>query len=414
VVDHLFRREAGRLVAILARRFGGERLHLAEDAVQDALVKAMQAWPFSGVPDNPTAWILHVACNRALDHVRHDQLGRERQPEFAARVGELLETAAAEDSPHFEDEIRDSQLRMMFVCCHPGLAVEAQVALTLKVLCGFGVREIAAAFLTTEVSIAKRLVRARQFLRDQHIAVELPPAGELGHRLDAVLQALYLLFNEGYKASHGDSLLRQDLCKDAVRLGELLVAHPIGDRPATRALLALMYFNAARLPARTGLDGASLRLAEQERGLWDREMIRQGVVHLGASGTGAQASTFHLEAAIAACHALAPSDGATDWERILELYDALLDLKPSPVVALNRAVAVARVRGPAEGLRSLALMRDRASLENYHLLHAVEGQLWLDSGERENAIACLRRAHVLAAVGAERISLARRLADLRA
>jgi RNA polymerase sigma factor (sigma-70 family) len=413
-VDHLFRREAGRLVAILARRFGGERLHLAEDAVQDALVRAMQTWPFTGVPDNPTAWILRVACNRALDQVRHDRLGLDKQPEFASRVEDLLATAIGEDSPQFEDEIRDSQLRMMFVCCHPGLPVEAQVALTLKVLCGFGVREIAAAFLSNEAAIAKRLVRARQFLRDNRIAVELPPAAELGDRLDAVLQALYLLFNEGYKASHGDSLLRRDLCNDAIRLGELITAHPLGDRPATHALLALMHFNAARLPARTGRDGASLRLAEQERGLWDREMIRRGVVHLASSGAGPRASAFHLEAGIAACHAFAKSDDETDWGRILELYDALFALNPSPVVALNRAVAVARVRGPEEGLRSLASMRNRSSLENYHLLHAVEGQLWLDSGDRAKAICCLQRAHDLATVGAERIALARRLAAIRA
>jgi RNA polymerase sigma factor (sigma-70 family) len=414
IVDHLFRREAGRLVAILARRFGAERLHLAEDVVQDALVKAMQTWPFTGVPRNPTGWILRVACNRALDSLRHDRLGRDRQHEFAALVEDFLATAAGDASPRFEDEIRDSQLRMMFVCCHPGLPVEAQVSLTLKMLCGFGEREIAAAFLTSETAIAKRLVRARQFLREQRVAVELPPAAELGRRLDAVLQALYLVFNEGYKASYGDSLLRRDLCVDAVRLGELLLAHPLGDRPETHALLALMLFNAARLPARVGADGASLRLSEQERSLWDRDMIMRGVRHLEASGAGSVVSAFHLEAGIAACHALAQSDSATDWKRILELYDSLLEINPSPVVALNRSVAVARVHGPAEGLRSLASMKNRASLDNYYLLHAVEGQLWLDSGEPGKAVPCIQRAHELAQVDAERVSLARRLAIARA
>jgi RNA polymerase sigma factor (sigma-70 family) len=410
IVDHLFRREAGRLVAILARRFGTERLHLAEDVVQDALLKAMQAWPFTGVPQNPTGWILRVACNRALDHLRHDRLGRERQDEFAALVDDALGNAAGEASPHFEDEIRDSQLRMMFACCHPGLAVEAQVSLTLKVLCGFWEREIAAAFLCGEAAVAKRLFRARQFLREQRVAVELPPAAGLGSRLDAVLQALYLVFNEGYKASHGDSLLKRDLCIEAIRLAELLTAHPLGDHPTTHALLALMLFNAARLPARIGADGASLRLSDQERSLWDRNMIVRGAMHLAASAAGAGASAFHLEAGIAACHALAQDDASTNWERILELYDSLVAFRPSPVVAVNRAVALAKVRGPAEGLRSLASMKGRASLENYHLLHAVEGQLWLDSGEQGKAATCFRRAHALAPVEAERISLARLLA----
>jgi RNA polymerase sigma-70 factor (ECF subfamily) len=412
IVDHLFRREAGRLVAILARRFGGDRLRLAEDAVQDALLKAMQTWPFAGVPANPTAWILRVACNRALDHARHEQLGRRRQPDFAALVDECLSATAA-SSPQFEDEIRDSQLRMMFVCCHPSLPIEAQVALTLKVLCGFGEREIAAAFLTGEPAIAKRLVRARQALREQRVAVELPPAAELAERVGSVHAALYLLFNEGYKASHGDSLLRTDLCQDAIRLGELLLAHPLGQSPTSHALLALMGFHAARLPARVGADGGSLLLSEQERSRWDREMIRRAVRHLEASGTGGSVSRFHLEAGIAACHALAPSDGATDWERILALYDHLLALTPSPVIALNRTVAVGRVLGPEEGLRALAAIPGRNSLEGYHLLHAVEGQLWLDAGKREKAAACLERARALATVDAERTTLSRRIAFAR-
>jgi RNA polymerase sigma factor (sigma-70 family) len=410
MVDHLFRREAGRLVAILARRFGGERLHLAEDVVQDALLKAMQTWPFAGIPDNPTAWIFRVACNRALDQTRREQRGRAGEPEWLPFVEDSSASATGEGTLRFEDEIRDSQLRMMFVCCHPGLPVEGQIALMLKILCGFGESEIAAAFLTSEAAIAKRLVRTRQFLRERRIAVELPPVAELVPRLDAVLQALYLLFNEGYKASHGNALLRRDLCQDAIRLGELLTVHPVGDTPATHALLALMYFNAARLPARIGADGTSLRFSEQERGLWDRKMIRQGALHLEASGGGAHATTFHLEAGIAACHALPPDDAGADWTQILALYDDLFALNPSPIVALNRAVAVAKVRGPAEGLRSLATMRDRASLENYHLLHAVEGQLWLDSGAPEKAVPCLQRAHGLATIEAERTSLARRMA----
>jgi len=411
LVDHLFRREAGRLVAILARRFGAEHLHLAEDVVQDALLKAMQTWPFTGVPANPTGWILQVARNRGLDQTRHRQMGRAKQPELASLVEACLADAVHLPAPQFEDEIRDSQLRMMFVCCDPGLPPEAQVALTLKVLCGFGEREIAAAFLVREAAIAKRLVRARQFLRDQRVAVELPAAAELAPRLQAVLQVLYLMFNEGYKASHGDSVLREDLCADAIRLGELLAAHPLGDRPATHALLALMGFNAARLPARLGTDGAILRMAEQERALWDREKIHRALAHLETSGRGGEASRFHLEAGIAACHALAPSEAATDWRRIVELYDELLARDASPVVALNRAVAVARLRGPLAGLSALDTLPGRAALENHHLLHAVAGQLWLDAGEPLKAAVSLRRAHGMATLEAERVLLARRLTE---
>ena len=414
VVDHLFRREAGRIVAILARRFGAEHLHLAEDVVQDALVKAMRTWPFTGVPGNPTAWILHVARNRALDFARHTRLGRIRQQGFARVVEECLTDAVRAPAPQFEEEIRDSQLRMMFVCCNPVLPVEGQVALTLKVLCGFGEREIAAAFLVGEAAIAKRLVRARQALRARRVVVELPSAAELAPRVDAVLQVLYLLFSEGYKASHGDTLLREDLCAEAIRLAELLAANPPGDRPATHALLALMCFNAARLPARIGANGGILRLAEQERALWDHGKIRNGVAWLEASGRGGEVSRFHLEAGIAACHALAPSDEGTDWRQILEFYDELLARDASPVVALNRAVAVAKLRGPAEGLRSLEALPGRASLEGYHLLHAVAGQLWLEAGEPDKAEASLRRAHALATLDAERALLTRRLEEARA
>src|ERR1035437_5363062 len=250
LLDHLFRRESGRLVAILTRHFGVAHLHLAEDVVPDALVRAMQTWPFTGVPQTPSAWPPQTAKNRAIDATRRGQLWRGKQPELMPLVEDCLQSALTVPPPLFEDEMRDSQLRMMFVCGHPGLPVEAQVALTLKTLCGFGEREIAAAFLETEAAVTKRLVRARQFLREQGVAVDLPPAAELAPRVDMVLQALYLLFNEGYKASQGDSLLRTDLCAEAIRLAELLGEPPLGDRPATRALLALIDLGAARLPAR--------------------------------------------------------------------------------------------------------------------------------------------------------------------
>lgn len=410
VVDHLFRRESGRLVAILTRHFGIEHLHLAEDVVQDALLKAMQVWPYTGLPENPTAWLIQAAKNRALDHTRRRRVWHGKQAKLLPLVEDCLHGALAGPAPQFEDEIRDAQLRMMFVCGHPGLPPDAQIALILRTLCGFGEREIAAAFFSTTDAVAKRLVRARRLLREQGVAVELPPAAELAPRVDTVLQALYLLFNEGYKASRGDALLRADLCAEAIRLGELLVAHPLGDQPATHALLALMYFNAARLPARTDDSGNILLLAEQDRAKWDGALVARGLQHLGASAGGPAATRYHFEAGISATHCLAPSCVATNWPHILELYDGLLAIDRSPVVALNRAVALSEVRGPAEALRELAKMTGRELLEDYHLYHAVAGTLWFESGDRLRAAAAFRRALELAPTAAEHELLTRRLA----
>lgn len=410
LVDHLFRREAGRLVSILTRHFGVRHLHLAEDVVQDALVRAMQTWPFTGVPDNPSAWLLQTARNRALDLVRRGSLWAGKQEALVPLVEDCLQSALTSPPPVFEDEIRDSQLRMMFVCCQPGLPVEAQIALVLKTLCGFGEREIAAAFLSTEAAISKRLVRARAFLRESGITTDLPVAAELEPRVDAVLQALYLLYNEGYKASHGDRLLREELCDEAIRLAGLLSAHPLGNRPETHALLALMQLNSARMPARVDDDGALMLLDRQDRSRWDRERIRLGLGHLAASGRGDTITRYHLEAGLAACHCLAPDYASTDWPRILALYDHLLQLDPSPVVALNRAVAVARVHGPREGLRAIQAIEGRSALERYHLFHAIAGEFWLEAGNPEQAQACLRRALELATLPAERDLLLQKLA----
>jgi len=397
-------------VAILAGRFGYAHLHLAEDVVQDALLRAMQVWPFTGVPKNPSAWLLQTARNRAFDTLRRARVWRGKQVALAPLVEDCLHDALAAPAPQFEDEIRDRQLRLMFACCHPGLPADAQVALILKTLGGFGEREIAAAFLTNEPAIAKRLVRARQFLRSARAATETPRAAQLAPRVATVLHALYLLFNEGYKASHGDSLLRADLCAEAIRLGELLAMHPVGHRPEVHALLALLHLHAARLPARVADDGSLLVLAAQDRAKWDHAQIRRGLAHLDASADGPHVTRWHLEAGIAAGHALAPSYERTDWPHILELYDALLALDASPVVALNRAVALAQVHGAAAGLVALGQIPRRRTLENYHLLHAVQGQLLLDAHRPAEAAAAFRRALALAPQAAERTLLQRRLA----
>ena len=372
-VEHLFRHEGAKMVATLTRIFGFEHLTLAEDVVQEALARALQTWPFYGLPQNPSAWIMRAARNLALDTLRRQKVFREKEAEIVHMMDRPVQST--DEAIFSEQEIADDRLRMMFACCHPVIPAEAQVALALKTLCGFNVTEISRAFLTTEAATAKRLTRAKQKIRDERVALEIPAGAELGRRLNSVLQALYLLFNEGYKASTGDELVRKELCEEAIRLATLLSEHPAGNEPATHALLALMLLNAARLRARVDGDGNLLRLHEQNRALWDRSMIARGMFHLTRSAAGNQLTEYHLQAGIAACHCAARDYRATDWAQILALYDRLQAFDNSPIVALNRAVAVANVHGPAAGITALESVKGRSEMESYYLLYAVLGDL---------------------------------------
>jgi len=300
----------------------------------------------------------------------------------------------------------------MFACCHPLIPQESQTALALKTLCGFSPAEIASAFLTSEAAVAKRLVRARQKIREQDVPFEIPSGEELSARLDSVLQTLYLLFNEGYKASSGDQLVREDLCQEAIRLTELLAAQPAGDQPRTRALLALMWLTAARLPARTNAEGHMLRLKEQDRSAWNKGMIARGLFHLGQSAAGSEITAYHLQACIAACHCAAPDYASTDWPQILSLYDRLVELDDSPVVALNRAVAVAEVHGPTAGAEAIGSMPKRAALESYHLLYAVLAEFAIQREDFSAAADHLRRAIQLTDLTSEQTFLMGRLRRL--
>jgi RNA polymerase sigma factor (sigma-70 family) len=412
LVSHLFRHEAGKLVAVLTRIFGLEHLGLAEDVVQEALARALQIWPFQGVPQNPSAWLMRTARNLALDVVRRQKSFRDKQPEI---IRAMERDIATPDGAIFsEQEIADDRLRMMFVCCHPVIPPEAQVALALKTLCGFGVTEIGRAFLTSDAAIAKRLVRARQKIHEAGIPFEIPSGPELGERLDGVLQSLYLLFNEGYKASAGDKLIRQDICEEAIRLGALLAQHAAGDRPETHALLALMLLTAARTPARTDEAGNLLRLDEQDRTKWDSPMIGRGMFHLARSAAGDRLSKYHLQAAIAACHCEAKDYASTDWERILALYDRLVACDPTPVVALNRAVALAEARGPQAGIEAVNAIEDRESLQQYYLFYAVTGELELRLGRFRTAAAVFRKAFELADLNFEKEFLKKRMRECEA
>jgi len=407
VVEHLFRHEAGKMVSTLTRIFGIEHLNLAEDVVQEALVRALQTWPYYGIPKNPSAWIMQVSRNLALDVVRRERVFRDKETEIVR----LMEHAdPAPDEAVFPDqELKDDRLRMMFACCHPLVASEAQVALALKTLCGFSTLEIGRAFLTSEAVIAKRLTRAKQKIREARISFEIPAGQELSRRLDGVLQTLYLLFNEGYKASVGDKLIREELCNEAIRLAGLLAEHPAGNRPRVHALLALMLFNGARLPTRVDPAGNLLRLKEQDRTRWDQPMIARGMYHFAQSAVGDEITEYHLQAGIAACHCAAKDYQATDWRQILSLYDRLAEFDGSPVVALNRAIVVANVHGPDAGLAAVAAIENREKLDSYYLLYAALGEFEAQLNHSKAAAAHFRRSLELAEIKSEQTFLSKRL-----
>jgi RNA polymerase sigma-70 factor (ECF subfamily) len=381
LVEHFFRHEAGRLVSVLTRFFGWRNFDLVEDMVQATLVDALQAWGLQ-VPDNPSGWVQRVAKNKILDALRREKIGQRVLGDWAAtrpRRDEQL------DDLFLDSEIEDSQLRMMFACCHPHLARENQLALTLKALCGFGNAEIARALLVGEEAVKKRLQRATRDLIDHQIALEPPPAEELGGRLYGVHQVLYLLFNEGYSSSDGETAIRADLCEEAARLCHLLTSQPRFATPATHALMALMLFHAARLDARLDHRGSVLLMEEQDRDRWDRGLIRRAQEFLDRSAEGTVVSPFHLEAGIAYHHCTARSYAETDWPAILRLYDALLTVHRSPVYLLNRAIVVAQIDGPHAGIRALDEAGGEPALRRYHLYDATLGEFYRRAGDLARA-----------------------------
>jgi RNA polymerase sigma factor (sigma-70 family) len=409
--DHFFRHEGAKVVATLTAHLGTHRLQLAEDVVQEALLRALQTWSYRGIPDNPAAWLTQVAKNFALNALRREKRWNEKQDGIAAEHTRWL-SSGAEDVTH--ETFADDTLRLMFVCFHPELAAESQTALALRTLCGFSPAEIAAAFLTSEAAIAKRLVRARQRIRELALPFAVPDTTALSSRLDGVLHTVYLLFNEGYKASAGERLVREELCHEAIRLVTMVTQHPATQEPRAHALLALMLLNAARLDARTDDAGNLLRLHEQDRTAWNKAMIQRGVLCLRHASQGGTLSVYHVEASIAATHCMAADASTTDWARILHLYDQLLELTGSPVTAMNRSVAVARVFGAQAGLDSLDNIRQRSVLEGNHLYHAMRGTFTAELGETAAAVTHFRRAAKLALIPTERAFIARRIEECEA
>jgi len=400
--EHLFRRESGRMVAVLARIFGVHNIALAEDVVQDAFCRALEVWKFRGVPENPSAWLMATAKNRALDMLRRERTARTLEPELARWLESEWTLAPAVAELFSANEIKDDQLRMMFSCCQPKLPEEARVALILHILCGFGAGEIASAFLCSNSAAEKRISRAKKALAGSKNLFEISGDSDFSTRLLAVQRALYLLFNEGYHSASGASTVRVDLCREAMRLTALLIGHPLAATPATHALLALMCLNAARIPGRFDDAGNLSSLFDQDRTKWDRELIGEGQRLLEKSATGDELTQYHVEAAIAAVHAGARRVEDTDWAAIVTLYDTLMTIRPSPVVALNRAIAIAQQQGPERGLEEIREISDTDRFASYPFYPAALAELELRGGNVESARHHFHSALKLARNPAER------------
>jgi RNA polymerase sigma-70 factor (ECF subfamily) len=399
--DALFRREAARLLATLTRAFGVENLALAEDVVQETLANAFEAWSYNGVPPHYSALLARSAKNRALDVFRRERTARK----FAPEVGRLIESEwtlrPALDAMFLPDALKDDELRMMFTCCHPRLGEDVQVALVLHLLCALGVHEIASAFLVSPAAMEKRLSRGKKLLAESGQLFELTAADFLP-RLSAVHRALYLLFSEGYHGASAHAVVREDLCWDAMRLVRLLVDHAPAATPATYALAALMWLLAARLPARIDDAGNLKDLFEQDRSLWDEELLAEGTRLLEQSASGEVLTEYHVEAGIAGLHATAANAAETRWQNIVQLYDVLLKIRPSPVVALNRCMAIAQHEGPAKGLEAVRAIEHPSRLAAYPFYPAVLGELELRSGRAQVARSHFEQARRLARNDGER------------
>jgi RNA polymerase sigma factor (sigma-70 family) len=392
-IEAVWRIESAKIIAVLARIVGD--IALAEDLAQDALVIALERWPEAGIPDNPGAWLMATAKHRAIDRVRRNVLLERKQTELGRDLELERASSGVEFEAALEDDIDDDLLRLIFTACHPLLSTEARVALTLRLLGGLTTVEIARAFLVSEATVAQRIVRAKRTLAEAHVPFEVPQGTERDVRLSSVLEVIYLIFNEGYSATAGDDWVRPALCEDALRLGRVL-AELVPDEPEVHGLVALMEIQASRIRARVDPSGAPILLLDQNRSRWDQLLIRRGLAALDrAEKLGGAFGPYALQAAIAACHARARSPEETDWARIVALYDALAQLTPSPVVELNRAVAVSMAYGPEAGLEIVDELTSEPSLKNYHLLPSVRGDLLARLARYEEARAEFERAAAL-------------------
>ncbi|MBL7739509.1 MAG: sigma-70 family RNA polymerase sigma factor [Chitinophagaceae bacterium] len=382
LADHLFRHESGKMVSVLSRLIGLQNIEAAQDIVQDTLLQAMSTWSYGKIPDNPSAWLYRVAKNKAIDLLRRQKRFKEIAPQYAYLLQSEYTLSPTVNNLFLENEIQDSQLRMMFACCHPAIPEESQIALTLKTLCGLSVNEIARAFLTHDETISKRIYRAKEKIKNANIGLEVPASDELPQRVDAVLKSLYLLFNEGYNSSHPDQLIREDLCEEAMRLCLLITQHPLTAYPRSKALLSLMCFQASRLNARLDDKGHIILLKRQDRSKWSLSLIKKGFDYIDDAAEPFEVSGYHLEAAIASLHAAASSFERTDWKSIYHLYEMLYQLQPNPVVAMNKAIASAYAVSKQKALEELQQIK---GLEQHHLYYASIGEMYFELEQKENA-----------------------------
>lgn len=391
LVDHLFRHQSGKMIAVLTRIFGMHNLEMIEDVVQESFLRAIHTWTFKQVPDNPAGWLMQVARNRAIDIIRRQQHFQQYSRELAHELQQ--ETENTIEQFFSEEEIADSQLRMIFACCHPALKEEDQVALTLKTVSGFGVTEIAHALLTNEAVIQKRLYRSKQFLKDNHISLDIPTGRDLDDRLEMVYTVLYLLFNEGYKSQQENEVIRKDLCAEAMRLCLLLTEHKTGNKPTTFALMALMCLQASRFESRIDENNEIILLQHQDRSTWNRALIQKGYYYLNLSSQGDEITVYHLESAIAAEHCMAPSFAETNWQRMLMLYDMLLQKKRTALVILNRAIVLTQLDQTAIALKEIWQIDNIEQLINtQYIFSAVLGELYIQLGDDHNAGKFLQQA----------------------
>jgi RNA polymerase sigma-70 factor (ECF subfamily) len=411
-IDAVWRIESAKVIAGIARLVGD--IGQAEDLAHDALVIALEKWPETGVPDNPGAWLMATAKHRAIDLLRRQKLLERKHEQLGHELDSMQEAAVPDLDAAIDDDIGDDLLRLVFTACHPVLSTDAQVALTLRLLGGLTTDEIARAFLVPEPTIAQRIVRAKRTLAEAKVPFEVPRGAELAPRLSSVLGVIYLIFNEGYSATAGDDWMRPALCEDALRLGRILAELAPGESEV-HGLVALMEIQASRVRARTGPNGEPVLLLDQDRAKWDHVLVRRGLDALArAEALGGATGPYAMQAAIAACHARAKSGDDTNWERIASLYDTLARLTPSPVVELNRAVAVSFARGPAAGLEIVDALTSEPSMKRYHLLPSVRGDLLAKLGREDEARAELERAASLTRNARERELLLARAAALSA
>ena len=393
LVTKLFRTESGKMGSVLTRLLGFENLSTAEDIVQETLLSAFRVWRFKGIPDNPTAWLYAVAKRKAIDVIRQGKVRREAHSDLTVALSSEWTLSPTVNQLFLDNEIEDSQLRMIFACCHPSIPYESQIALTLKTLCGLSVAEIARCFLTNEETITKRLYRAREKIRSENISLEVPTGSALEKRLEVVLHTLYLLFNEGYNSTNSDSLIRHELCEEAMRLTLLLIRHPITNQPECNALMSLLCFQASRENARVNDRGEIVLLQHQDRSQWNRQLIEKGIYYLNLATGNDAISEYHIEAAIAASHAMSIDFVSTDWKIILQLYESLSQINSNPIVKLNKAIALSYAVDPEQAKEFLLTV---PGLEAHHLFHSTLADFYERNKNNEKAVFHYNKALALA------------------